>query len=897
MIAPPRLAQRLLTARLVRDEHEELIGDLDEQFQARAQRWSAGAARRWYWRQTLILLLGFAARRRDLISTAHDRTRGRWAAGNLSLDVRQAVRALRHSRAFSIAALLSLTFGIGLSTSVFSLVNGILLQPLPVPDADRIVRLAEIEPQRSGMFDGMINSGDLGRLRLRDTSAGVWQQGSSTLAAFAPINTIEVTVRAPVEPVRVTVAEVGPQFFDVYRILPTHGRLLNAPDDARDADTVAVITSRFWSQRLGRRPDVIDLMIAINDQPTRIVGVVPATLDFLKSGIDVFRPIRFTYPDPGRARMFGMNMDMTARLAPGATIDQVVAEGQHVLRSVAMANPAFFDGTVAVPQVRVQALSDEIINPVRPALTMLSAGVIGLLAAMCTSLATLVLTRNSARRQEVAMRLALGASRWRITRPLLLEQFMLAGVAAGLGGLAAWMAIRLLPYVAPTDLPRLGEVEFDRTSLVFAAGAAVVTSAIVGVLPAWQKPSTDLRQATTATRSGSVLRSTLVTCQVALATMLLVVALLFVRSLQTLAAVDPGYQPEGVITFQIAAPDLIWREKGRLHRFYGELTSRLAAAPGVIAVGVSSALPLHVGGSAGTYPIEGRPTPEADARPRGQSLGVTRDYLRALNASLVRGRGFDERDTPESEPVCLINDVFASRFFPSEDPLGHRLRVRANAYARIIGVVASMRIGPLTSDAPPSVMQLATQQSEILGYVGLGGGVAVRTTGDPEALVPTIRSIVRELEPEWPIHNVERLDVRLGRTLAQPRFYTIALALFAALAVATAVLGLYGVIAYAIERRRLEFGIRRALGAGESHIVRLAAGRAAVLAAIGVAAGSVIAATIAGWLRATLFGIHPLDPASYGSAAALVAVVVLAASWAPARRALQVDPARTLRVE
>jgi hypothetical protein len=230
-------------------------------------------------------------------------------------------------------------------------------------------------------------------------------------------------------------------------------------------------------------------------------------------------------------------------------------------------------------------------------------------------------------------------------------------------------------------------------------------------------------------------------------------------------------------------------------------------------------------------------------------------------------------------------------------PLGHRLRVRANAYARIIGVVASMRIGPLTSDAPPSVMQLATQQSEILGYVGLGGGVAVRTTGDPEALVPTIRSIVRELEPEWPIHNVERLDVRLGRTLAQPRFYTIALALFAALAVATAVLGLYGVIAYAIERRRLEFGIRRALGAGESHIVRLAAGRAAVLAAIGVAAGSVIAATIAGWLRATLFGIHPLDPASYGSAAALVAVVVLAASWAPARRALQVDPARTLRVE
>ena len=897
MMTPPRLAHRLLTARLVRDEHEELIGDLDEQFHARLHRWGAGAARRWYWRQTLILLLGFAAHRRDLISTAHERTRGRWGADNLRLDVRHAARALRHSRAFTLAAVLSLAFGIGLSTSVFSLVNGVLLQPLPVPDADRIVRLGETETQRGGMFDGMINTGGRRRLTLRDISAGVWQKTSITLAAFAPINTIEATVRTPGEPVRLTVAEIGPQFFDVYRLSPIHGRLLNSRDDALDADAVAVVTSRFWTQRLGRRPDVIDLIITIDNRPTRIVGVVPATLDFLKSDVDVFRPSRYTYPDPSQPRMFGMNMDMTARLAPGVTIDQVVAEGQHVLRSVAVANPAFFDGAVAIPQVRVQALTDEIIEPVRPALTMLSAGVAGLLAAMCASLATLVLTRNTARRHEVAMRLALGASRWRITRPLLLEQIMIAGVAAVIGGLAAWMAIRLLPHVAPADLPRLGEVRFDSTSLWFTAAAAILTSAIVGILPAWQKPSTDLRQATSSSRGGTTLRSALVTCQVALATMLLVVALLFIRSLQTLAAVDPGYRAAGVITFQIATPDLIWREKGRLHRFYGELTSRLTATPGVVAAGVASALPLHIGGSAGTYSIEGRPMAEPDARPRGQSLGVTRDYLSALETTLVRGRLFNEKDTPESEPVCLINDVFAARYFPGEDPIGHRLRVRANVHARIIGVVASMRIGALTAEAPPAVIQLATQQPEILGYGHVAGGVAVRTSGDPEALVPAIRSIARELEPEWPLYNVERLDARLSRTLAQPRFYTIALTLFAALAIGTAVLGLYGVVAYAVERRRLEFGIRRALGAGEGHIVRLVTVRATVLAAIGTAAGAVTAATVAGWLRAALFGIHPLDPASYGAATALVAMVVLAASWAPARRAIHVDPSRTLRVE
>jgi predicted permease len=897
MSPPPRLAHRLLAARLVRDEREELIGDLDEQFQMCLRRRGPGAARRWYWRQTIVLLLGFAMHRRDLVSTAHERTRGRWAAGNLALDARHALRALRHSPAFSMAALLSLTFGIGLSTSVFSLVNGILLKPLPVPDADRIVRLGELETPHGSVFDGMINTGERRRVTLRDVSAGVWQQTSTKLAAFAPINTIEATVRVPVEPVRLTVAEIGPQFFEVYRLTPAHGRLLGAADEAPVADAVAVVTSRFWSQRLGRRPDVINLFITINGQPTRIVGVIPPALDFLKSGVDVFRPMRFTYPDPGRHRLFGMNMDMTARLAPDATIDDVIAEGKHVLRSVAMANPAFFDGTVPIPQVRVQPLADEIIDPVRPALTMLSAGVSGLLAAMCASLATLVLTRNSARRHEVAMRLALGASRWRITRPLLFEQLILAGLGGVLGGLSAWMAVRLLPHVAPADLPRLGEVQFDFTSLSFAGGAAIVTGAFVGILPAWQTPSTDLRQSTTAARGSGALRSALVAGQVALATMLLVVAGLFGRSLQALTSVNPGYRPDGVITFQIARPDLIWREKGRLHLFYSALTSKLAEYPGVTAAGVTTALPLHTGGSAGTYPIDGRAMPEPDARPRGQSLGVTRDYLRALGTQLISGRLFNEQDTPESEAVCLVNDVFAARYFPGEDPIGHRLRVRANASARIIGVVASMRIGALTTDAPPAVIQLATQQPELLGYGHVASGVAVRTGGDPEALIPAIRSIVRELEPEWPIYNVERLDVRLSRTFAQPRFYTIALTLFAALAVATAVLGLYGVIAYAVERRRIEFGIRRALGAGERHILRLATGRAALLAGIGAAAGSVIAATTAGWLRATLFGIHPLDPAAYGSAIALVAAVVLAASWIPARRALQVDPARALRVE
>ena len=407
--------------------------------------------------------------------------------------------------------------------------------------------------------------------------------------------------------------------------------------------------------------------------------------------------------------MFGLSLNMTALLAPNATLEQVRAEGQQILTNIAMQNPAFFEGTVPVPKIRVEKLEEEIIGPVRPALTMLFAGMVCVLVALCANLASLLLARNTARRQEVAMRLALGASRWRVVRPLLFEQLLLTSAGGLLGAAAAWVAIRLLPHVAPADLPRLAEVDFDVASLAFVATGALLTALIVGLLPASQIPSTSIREFTGAAagRGGTTLRSALVTLQVTMATVLLVGAALIGRSLATIVRIDPGYTPENAFTFQIATPDLIWREKGRLHTFYNTLTTRLASYPGVVAAGVSSALPLHVGGSAGTYQIVGRPSPEE--YPRAQNLGATHGYPHALGLRLVRGRLFDERDTATSEPVCLVNDVFAERYFRGEDPIGHSLGVRSRATAKIIGVVASARIGALTKDAPPSVIQLAIE--------------------------------------------------------------------------------------------------------------------------------------------------------------------------------------------
>jgi predicted permease len=902
VIRPPRLAHRLLGARLAPDERDELIGDLDEQFARRAAA-GARAARRWYWGQALALTWGFAVRRRDVVSTAHERTRGRLALENAALDWRQAARSLRRSPGFALVALLTIALGIGLSTSVFSVVNGILLQPLPVENAGRLVRLGEVEPQRGALFEGMINAGPAPRVRLRDVSAGVWQSTSETIAAFAPIRTGEVTVTTSAEPLRAVGAEVGPRFFDVFPIAPLLGRPLVPADDDPAASPVVVLTESFWSDRLGGRADVLDLQLGVDGVPMRVVGVIPDTLAFLEADVALLRPARFRYPSPGVTRNFIMSMDITARMKPGVTIDEVRAEGQRVLTTVASADPAFFDGTVPVPQAIVQPLQDDVVGPVRPALTLLFAGMVCVLIASGVNLASLLLARNTARQQDVAVRLALGASRWRIVRPLLFEQLILGGAGGLAGGLTAWWVVRLLPRFAPADLPRLAEVRFDAASLAFIAATALVTAVVVGILPAWQIPSRNVREFTASQAdpagrrgSGSAARSALVVCQVALAAVLLVGALLIGRSLWNLVRVDPGYRPDGVLTFQVATPDLVWRQTGRLDRFVAEVEARLRRHPGVVEVGHATAMPLHYGGNAGTLAIEGRPV-DPDNRPRGQRLGVTRGYLPAIGMRLADGRWFGDADSPTSERVCLVNDVFAERFFPGESPIGHRLKVTARDFARIVGVVGSVRIGPLTRDAPPSVIQLATQQPEILGYVGTGAGFAVRASGEPEALISFVREQVRAVEPDWPVHNVERLDHRLGRTFAQPRFYALTLGLFAALAVSTAVLGLYGVLAYAVERRRVEFGIRRALGAGERRIVWLVTRRAAVLAAAGLGVGLGAAAAGARLLGAVLFGLQPLDPASYAGATALVALVVAAASWAPTRRALRIDPARALRVD
>lgn len=904
MTAPPRLATRLLRWRLHPDEHDELRGDLDEEFGRRLAADGPGAAARWYWRQTLSLTWGFFLDRRDVVSPAHERRRGAWMMHGLRHDWRDATRGLRRSPAFTLVALLTITCGIGLSTAVFSLVESVLLQPLPYRDAARLVRLSESRPQSPLAASGLGRPGveDSGG-SLADTTIGEWVSGGETLDAIVPMSTSGRNVATRTGAEQITVASVGVRFFDLMSTDPVAGRLLQAADAAPDAPAVVVVSERLAARLAPDVTSAVGASLRLDDEPFTIVGVSPA-LAFPEAQIDLWIPGRWRWPSPGARRNLSMSLDTIGRMKPGVTVDAVQREGDALVTRIASAHPNFFDGTVPIPTLRARRLQDDLVAPARPALVALGVGMGLVLLAACASLANLVLTRTAARRRESAVRLALGASRARLARPVLLEQIILSAAGSALGAVMAWWILRTLPVVAPADLPRLADVRFDAWSLLVATLAAAVTASVAGLAPIWRLggrvPTTaanDLRNRAES-RSSERLRGALVACQVGLAATLLVGAALVGRSLVALLQVDTGYRAEGVLTFQVSLPEFWWRQPDRLPAFVDALSTRLLAHPEVIAVGSTTGLPMRTAFSGGTFWIAGRPRPTNPAeRPAARNRVVTPGYLTAVGTAVRRGRDFNVADLMDAERVVLIDEVVATRYFPGEDPIGRRLQAIGSREWTIVGIVSAVHDREFSAPSDPVLYFPAAQLGGILAFNTFSGGLAVRSTGDPAALAPIVRAHARELEPDWPIFRMEPLATQMAATMAEPRFYTVALGLFAALALGTAVLGVYGVLAYAVERRRLEFSVRRALGASEGQVLRLVIGRGLGLAAIGLAFGLTTAAAGGSLLRSQLFGIEPLDAMSFVAAAGLLTTVVLAASWWPARRATAVDPVEALRAD
>jgi predicted permease len=546
-----------------------------------------------------------------------------------------------------------------------------------------------------------------------------------------------------------TTAEVGGSFFDLLGAAPVLGRLFVASDSNLDSPPSVVISESFWREVFDGRLDVVGQSLVVDDKPYRVLGVVKGEVRFPETGVEVWLAGQWQWPQAGPRRMFQMWTSVIGRLSSGETLERAAAEMKQIGGRIASADPAFLEGAdVQVPVFRVRSLQEDMVQRLRPALLALTVGMALVLAAACANLVNLLLARSTARHREMAVRLTLGANRWRVVRPLLFEQLLLAAGGALCGGVAAWWLLRLLPAFAPSALARLVDVEFDVWSLGFASSVALLIGVVVGLLPAWQLPGANLRDLSGPGRlmvgrsvmSAEAFRRMLVAAQVALAVILMVGATLLGRTMWSLTRVDPGYRGENALTFQVGLPDLIFRQPERQFGFFDQLLTRVSQHPGVVAVGASSTLPLNQVGGSGSFGIEGRPKPvPPEPWPRAHQIAVTPGYLDAVGTRVVRGRGIAASDTAAAEPVVLIDETLAETYFKGQDPIGQGIDFLRKV-RRIVGIVEAIKQQDVTAASQAALYFPAVQLPPVFAFIRLTGGVAVRATGDAMDLGPCLGS-------------------------------------------------------------------------------------------------------------------------------------------------------------
>ncbi|MEW5927741.1 MAG: ABC transporter permease [Gemmatimonadota bacterium] len=812
---------------------------------------------------------------------------------DLGKDVRYAWRGLLGAPGFAGVAVLTLALGIGAATSIFSVVDAVLLRPLGLAEPERLVTIREWRPE----------SGEAPRGRPGTVSPANffdWREQAKSFASMAyfvqwPLN---LTGDGPPQEAQVQLASAN--LFETLGVKPLLGRTFRPGEDDPGGEAmafgdVAVLDHGLWQSRYGGDPAIIGKTIRIDGEPVTVVGVMGPDFRVLNQRPDLWIPLGIT---PGNRTTMGRFMTAVGRLGPGVTHERASAELDQVALRLEAAYPGFNTGF----RVWTLPLREEVVGDVRPALLVLLGAVAMLLLIACTNVANLLLGRASARRQEIAVRLSLGATRGRLVRQLLTESLVLALVGGMLGIAAAALGTRALVRSLPqsVQLPRLDMVSLDARVLAFALAVTLLTGMLFGLAPALAATRTDLqgtlRDATRTATGGAAavrLRSTLVVLEVGLALMLLVGAGLLLRSFQKLQAVDTGMQAEGVLTLRMSLGSDAYSTDEAVQGFMQRLVPALEGLPGVQAVGSIQFLPLSGAKSATSAWRGDRPKPATGQERPADIRAVGGDYFRAQGVRLLRGRVFDARDAAGSTPVVVINEALAREQFPGEDPVGRRLVYDwgEDFDTEIVGVVADVRETSLTDAPAPAFYRPFTQFPD--GNLN----VVVRAAGDPAALAGAVRAQVRELDPNLPVASVQTMESVLADAAARQRLSSYLLAGFAGVALLLAAIGLYGIISYGVAQRRGEIGVRVALGADRRNILRLIVGQGMALTAAGLALGLVGAFALTRLLRSLLFGVTATDPATYLAVPLILAAVALAASWLPASRAARVDPATALRVQ
>jgi len=799
-------------------------------------------------------------------------------------DVRFAFRQLRRNPAFTAIALVTLALGIGANTAIFSVVRGVLLAELPYADPNRLVRVySKVE---RGMVS--VSPADFKDWRLQSTRF-------STLAASSE-GTVNLTGTGTAE--RFTQARVSSNMFQLLGVRVALGRAFAPGEDVPDAPRVVILSDGLWRSRFGADPAIVGKWIRLDDFPTEVIGVAPPEMRY-PSPVDLWLTTRFSARDLSDGNRGSRWIDVIGRLAPGATREQAQSEMNAIARRLELQDPKHNAGY----STKLLLLRDDMVGGVRPALIILLAAVGFVMLIACANVASLMLGRTAARESELAVRTALGAGRGRLVRQLLTESCCLA-LAGGVLGLALALAgTRLLLSLAPSDIPRLYNVRTDATVLLFTVGTTALAALFFGAVPAFQASGADtvlhLRTGDrgSRTRPGSArARNVLVVAEITLALMLLVGAGLLIKSFERLRDVKPGFTAARVSTFTVTLSPVKYETLEQQRTFSTTLLEAVHRIPGVDSAALTFGLPLSGTSFQLSYVVQGRPAPPPNAEPRAQVRIVSPGYFATVGIPLVRGRVFSEADRPGNPRTMVVSEETVRRYFPGEDPIGKHIdfgwnRDGDHLSGEIVGVVGDVRQHGLSEDVTPHIYAAWDQWpiDEIT--------VVMRSRGDPAVALKAARATVLSLDRDLPVYDVFTLETMVNRALGQPRFYVLLLSIFAVLAVVLAVVGIYGVIAYTVQQRTREIGIRIALGASRERVVAMVVRRGVILALAGIAFGSAGAYAVSRVLQSLLFGVGARDPFTFLAVAALLGAVALLASWLPARRAARVDPLAAMRAE
>ncbi len=802
----------------------------------------------------------------------------------MTQDIQHAVRTLLKNPGFAVIAVLTLAVGIGANTAIFSVVDGVLLRPLPYRDPDRIVRLWEQTSRGARVAVSYPNFLD-------------WREQATGFDRMAAYQGGREAVLGGVEPVFADVYSVTAGFFDVFGVAPAVGRTFVAEEERLGGAPAAVVSDGFWTQNLGRNPDLSALKVGVQGFTLRIVGVMPPGFAY-PDGAGVWVPKELTADETGRT---GHNNAVVARLRAGVGLTQADAQLDSVVGRLRAQHANDTDALSATSVGLHQALT----GGTRDRLLMLVAAVGLVLLIACVNVASTLLARGEERRKELAIRAALGASRSRLVRQLLVENVILS-TSGALGGLllAGWL-VRALLAIDASGLARADAVGISMPVVLFALALAFVTPLLFGLAPSMQISRTELRETLSeGSRGGSSpvrghARRVLVAAEVAIALLLLVGAALLIRSFANVMAVDMGFDTRGVITAELSLPGNVYTDATRTSGFYRDLLPKLQTIPAVSAVGAISDFPLSGSDASGLFELDGDKNPRAADRQASYRV-VTPGYFEAMGIPVLKGRVIGDGDAFGREVVAVVNQDFVKRYVPSGDPIGRRFKFFGmdsmnEPWMAIVGVVGNVKHESLVHETDPEAYVSYLQRPLRTQYpmtIAVRPAAASMTAG----LAQLLRERIRRIAPDVPV-ELSTLDARVGRSVSERRFTMLVLGLFAGIALLLAAVGIYGVLAYSVVQRTQEIGIRMALGAESGSVVRLMLGGAMGAVAVGVMLGAVGAYFTTRTLQSFLFGVKPLDPWAFVGAIAALGAVALLAGYLPARRATRVDPLVALRTQ